>query len=82
MILSQMLRGVAEVLGADDGSRPEPVVFAAALTRAADAGAAAVIRSRARFSRWPGRPPMRDRACGRAGSDPAGRCTRRRTRSP
>jgi hypothetical protein len=42
VILSQMLRGVAEVLGADDGSRPEPVVFAAALTRAADAGYAAV----------------------------------------
>ena len=44
VILSQMLRGVAEVLGADDRSRPEPVVFAAALTRAADAGYAAVAR--------------------------------------
>ncbi|HEU0214710.1 MAG TPA: DAK2 domain-containing protein [Jiangellaceae bacterium] len=42
VILSQMLRGVSEVLGSDDGSRPEPVVFAAALTRAADAGYAAV----------------------------------------
>ncbi|MGH8823577.1 MAG: DAK2 domain-containing protein [Jiangellaceae bacterium] len=42
VILSQMLRGVAEVLGGDDGVRPEPVVFAAALTRAADAGYAAV----------------------------------------
>jgi DAK2 domain fusion protein YloV len=41
VILSQMLRGVAEVLGAD-WARPEPVVFAAALTRAADAGYAAV----------------------------------------
>ena len=43
VILSQMLRGVAEVLGAD-WSHPEPVVFAAALTRGADAGYAAVAR--------------------------------------
>jgi len=42
VILSQMLRGVADVLSQDDGSRPEPAVFAAALTRAADAGYAAV----------------------------------------
>jgi hypothetical protein len=42
VILSQMLRGVAEVLGNGDDSRPEPVAFADALVRAADAGYAAV----------------------------------------
>src|ERR687898_907715 len=42
VILSQMLRGVAEVLGDGDDSRPEPVAFADALVRAADAGYAAV----------------------------------------
>ncbi len=42
VILSQMLRGVAEVLGSSDGSRPEHLAFAEALTRAADAGYAAV----------------------------------------
>jgi len=42
VILSQMLRGVAEVLGHPDGSRTEPVALADALTRAADVGYAAV----------------------------------------
>ncbi len=42
VILSQMLRGVAEVLGHPDGSRSEPVALADALTRAADVGYAAV----------------------------------------
>src|ERR687897_2775347 len=42
VILSQMLRGVAEVLADGDDSRPEPVAFADALVRAADAGYAAV----------------------------------------
>ena len=41
VILSQMLRAVASVLSRDDSST-EPVRFAAALTRAADAGYAAV----------------------------------------
>ncbi|MBD0292693.1 MAG: DAK2 domain-containing protein [Jiangellaceae bacterium] len=42
VILSQMLRGVAEVLGGQDGSSSDAVRFARALRTAADAGYAAV----------------------------------------
>ncbi len=42
VILAQMLRAVAEVLGRADASRSEPATLAAALTRAADAAYAAV----------------------------------------
>jgi DAK2 domain fusion protein YloV len=42
VILSQMFRAVAAVLGRDDGSQSEPAQLAEALTRAADAGYAAV----------------------------------------
>jgi uncharacterized protein len=42
VILSQMLRAVAEVIGRADSLQPEPATLAEALTRAADAGYAAV----------------------------------------
>ena len=42
MILAQMFRAVADVLGTMGDTPAEPAAFAAALTKAADAGYAAV----------------------------------------